>query len=166
MEVELNTLADFKRFLATKGATIQLIRHDFHNPQPGIRGAKFNFNPRTVEKLQTNSVKFSGGSWLNLSPASHFRFDGTDMVTVSLTDEAEHNGPVPFTFKNIMVYKCSVAVAPANICEDCQNGVHHGLDLSRREIYGPCKCDCNRLDFRALAAAVSEAPATTESPTA
>lgn len=97
--MQLNSLADFKRFLATPGATVQIIRHDWatsHNPKPGF------FDPRKVVKVQSNGVAFessssSNGSWLYFDKASNYRFDG-DKVTVDLKSDG--------TFDKVMVYKC------------------------------------------------------------
>jgi hypothetical protein len=101
MTVQLKTLADFRRFLAQPGATIQVIRHDWAD-QDAKRAAVFAArpgfrDPRTVKKLQTNAVKFSNDSWLDWrSGASRFKFDGTDVVTVSLKDD----------FTDVMQYRC------------------------------------------------------------
>ena len=97
MTVQLKTLADFRRFLAQPGATIQVIRHDraVFAARPGFR------DPRTVKKLQTNAVKFSNDSWLDWrSGANRFRFDGTDVVTVALGD---------LGFNEVMQYRCWIA---------------------------------------------------------
>jgi hypothetical protein len=55
--MEIKTLSDFKRFLAN-GGKIQLIDVDGKAPAEKIA------HIRQVEKMQTNSCKFEGGSWL------------------------------------------------------------------------------------------------------
>lgn len=104
MTVQLKTLADFRRFLAQPSATIQVIRHDWADKdakRAAVFAARPGFrDPRTVKKLQTNAVKFSNDSWLDWrSGANRFRFDGTDVVTVSLKDN----------FTDVMQYRCWIA---------------------------------------------------------
>jgi hypothetical protein len=76
----MNTLADFKRYLATPNARVRMI--SFHGQTPNPALAEW----RTVAKLQTNAVAFatannSGKSWLEFGKASGWTFDGN---TVSI----------------------------------------------------------------------------------
>ena len=101
--ITVKTLADFKRFLASPGATLQVIRHDFvttDKAKPGF------FEPKTVALVQSNAVKFSTGSWLPFGKAAHYRFTGSDEVTIALSDGV---GPDPFA--KIMTYKLTRAEA-------------------------------------------------------
>lgn len=105
--LKLKTLADFKRFLALPGATTQLIRHDWfpeRERKPAI------WEPRTVDKLQTNAVAFKmtdseRPSWLYFDGASRFRFDGSDIFSVLL--DSERLGPMG----PVMQYRCWIAEA-------------------------------------------------------
>jgi hypothetical protein len=103
--VNVKTLADFKRFLALPGATVQITRHDYvlrDKAKPGF------LDPRTVAKLQTNAVQFSGGSWLYFKSAREYRFNG-DTMTVDLGDDAK--------FERVMEYKLTIGGS---------NGTHSG----------------------------------------
>lgn len=76
------TLADFKRYLTTPGATVRLVSVNGHPAALAVSGW------RTVAKLQTNAVAFnsatvSGKSWLEFGKASDWRFSG---------NRAEYNG--------------------------------------------------------------------------
>lgn len=106
MSVNVRSLAAFKRWLATPGATVQITRHDQLTPDPEKRAKMLA--PRAVEKVQTNAVRFAGGSWLPLDAAKDFRFEG-DTVTVDLptyTNGLKHPDP-PFT--KVIVYKLTEA---------------------------------------------------------
>ncbi len=97
----IKTLADFKRFLATPGATVQVVRNDWMDAaktshpltaKPGY------FEPKQVVKLQSNGVYFTTG-WLQYPKAAHVRFDG-DTATFCLNDTG--------TFEQVFVYKLSL----------------------------------------------------------
>ena len=94
--VTVKSLADFKRFLASPGATVQVTHHDFVTPDRAKPGF---FDPKQVAKVQSNSVQFTTGSWLAFGKASSYRFNG-DTVTVALSEGV---GPDPFA--KVMVYK-------------------------------------------------------------
>jgi hypothetical protein len=84
---KLTSLAGFRRFLATPGATVQVTRHDWAT-KDGFNGATL-FEPRKVKKLQTNAVCFEDGkrgSWLywDRGKTGSMHFDGSDLVTVDL----------------------------------------------------------------------------------
>jgi hypothetical protein len=101
--MNLTSLADFKRFLATPGATVQIVRHDWVGEGAGKIPAKDHFfDPRKVQKLQTNAVAFvsphdKNGSWLWFRKAKDFRFEG-DVVTMQLEDGGD--------WSEVMQYKC------------------------------------------------------------
>ena len=67
-----------------------MIRHDWY-PDGKLIGI-----PRKVEKLQTNSMKFEGGSWLDFRAAKNYKFEG-DKITVSLNDDG--------SFTEVMEYQ-------------------------------------------------------------
>jgi len=72
--MEVRNLAQFKRFLATPGATVTMIEHSaFEQMRPEKRDEMFG--PRTVQKLQTNAVQFSNGGWLHFGKASDWTFE-------------------------------------------------------------------------------------------
>jgi len=99
MTVNVRSLADFKRFLAEPGATLQIIQNDWMNPEKTSHpiAAKPNyFEPRQVARLQSNTVMFTSGGWLRFPKAKHARFDG-DTVTLCMNDDG--------TFKHVLVYK-------------------------------------------------------------
>lgn len=84
--MNISSLSAFKQFLRTPGATMTLVRHD--NIPPGHRNYNLLFTPRAVTAVRATEVGLavsghSEPSWLKLSPASAFRFDG-DLVTVDL----------------------------------------------------------------------------------
>ena len=100
--INLRTLADFKRFLATPGATVQVIRNDWSDatktihpiqPKPGYWDAK------QIDRVQSNCVRFSTGSHLNFPKAAHARFDG-DTVTLCMDQDG--------SFRNVLVYRCTL----------------------------------------------------------
>jgi hypothetical protein len=110
MTTSINSLASFRRFLATPGATIQLIRHDGHANDPKHWEKHKDFwAERTVAKLQTNAVKFSNDSWLywDREGAKMFRFDNTDIVTINF---ARHPDDEPFS--KIFQYRCWIPNYP------------------------------------------------------
>jgi hypothetical protein len=61
----LKNLAEFKRYLAD-GGRIQLVSSYGHRPMEILRPI------RKVEKMQSNSCKFEGGSWLYFPKAHLF----------------------------------------------------------------------------------------------
>jgi hypothetical protein len=98
----MKTLADFKRFLATPGATVQVIRNDWADaaktghpitPKPGY------WDPKQIDRVQSNCVRFTTGSYLPFPKATHIRVEG-DTVTLCM----EQDG----SFRNVLVYRCSV----------------------------------------------------------
>lgn len=100
--VTVRTLADFKRFLAEPGATVQVIRNDWTDPEKTIHPIKPKegyFAPKQVLKLQSNGVHFTTG-WLAFPKAAHARFEG-DEVTLCMNQDG--------TFKDVLVYKLTKA---------------------------------------------------------
>jgi hypothetical protein len=86
----MNTLADFKRYLATPGAKVRLISINGATPRPEL--AEW----RTVATLQTNAVAFvtankSGKSWLYFGKASDWRFGGNTVENDGLIYEIATN---------------------------------------------------------------------------
>lgn len=71
-------MADFKRFLATEGATITLT-------DCWKKDHKWLNIPRKVEKYQTNSVKLAGGSWLQFEKVAAYDFKGDEVVVYWIT---------------------------------------------------------------------------------
>lgn len=100
--IAIKTLADFKRFLATPGATLQVIQHDFVTPEKAKPGF---FDPKQVALVQSNSVKFTTGSWLPFGKAKDYRFNG-DEVTIAL-----NAGMGGDPFAKTMTYKLTLAEA-------------------------------------------------------
>jgi len=87
----MNTLTDFKKYLATPNARVRLISVGGRPANPSIAGW------RTVGKLQTNAVAFvsdtaSGLSWMNFPAASKCQFDGNTATLDGLVYECE---PLP-----------------------------------------------------------------------
>ena len=92
----VRTLADFKRFLAQPGATVQVVRNDWTTtnvikPRPGY------WEPKRVQKLQTNAVQFTTGGWLNFPKAAHVRFNEDNTLTIDMNEDG--------TFSQVLVYK-------------------------------------------------------------
>jgi hypothetical protein len=101
--MNIDSLSAFKRFLARPGATLTLVRHDFVTP--AHRNYTVLFAPRRVAVVKATQVGLvvSGKgepSWLDLNPASAFRFEG-DLVTVDLTGRGD--------FEKVMIYRVSIA---------------------------------------------------------
>jgi hypothetical protein len=99
MSVNVRSLAEFKRFLAEPGATVQIIQNDWMDPAKTIhplKGAANYFDQKQVAKLQSNTVQFSTGGWLQFPKAAHARFDG-DTVTLCMDQDG--------TFKHVLVYR-------------------------------------------------------------
>lgn len=113
--IHLKTLADFKRFLARPGATVQLIRHDWATSglAPAYATKPHLWEPRSVGKLQTNAVGFKTPgrkelSWLEFGTAARYRFNGAE-VMVNLRDDDDSD------FAEVMIYRCTIderALAP------------------------------------------------------
>ena len=87
--MEIKTLAELKRHLATPNATLQItefascIRGEWIEKQP------HNPKPRQVAKLQTNSVALkdettkSGTSWLEFGKAIEWTFNGNQATKLT-----------------------------------------------------------------------------------
>ena len=101
--VDLRSLADFKRFLTLPGASIETLRNDVmarDGQTPETRPQCYG--TRQVKKLQTNAVQFTGDNWLWFGKAAEYRFSG-DVVTI----DASKDG----SFKDVIEYKLSVQPA-------------------------------------------------------
>ena len=101
MSINVRSLADFKRFLAEPGATPQVIQNDWMDPvktSHPIKGKPDYFAPKQVAKLQSTTVQFTSGSWLQFPKASLARFEG-DTVTLDMNQDG--------TFSALLVYKLS-----------------------------------------------------------
>lgn len=89
----MKTLADFKRYLATPEATLQMVAIEHRNPNTGewVSKPPHNPNPRKVAKVQTNSIALldpmtkSGKSWLDFGKASEWQFDSASNTAVNET---------------------------------------------------------------------------------
>jgi hypothetical protein len=73
-EKTMKTFADIKRRIAS-GETIVMTWHKLGAPK--LIGVL-----RKAEKVQTNAVMFSGGSWLYWGKAADYRIDGENEFTV------------------------------------------------------------------------------------
>lgn len=101
--MNITNLAQFKRFLAEPGATVQIIRNDWMDASKTIHPLSAKpgyFEPKQVAKVQSNSVQFTTGSWLQFPKAAHVRFAG-DEATFDLNQDG--------TFTAVLVYKLSRA---------------------------------------------------------
>lgn len=99
--VNVRSLADFKRFLALPGATVQVIRNDWMDPtktshpltaKPGY------FDPKQVAKLQSNGVYFTTG-WLAFPKAKDARYNG-DTIDFCLNNDG--------TFAQVFTYRLTL----------------------------------------------------------
>jgi len=91
----MKTVADFKRYLALTGntpgeqASLRMVSLEWRNRETGEfehRPVK-NPNFRGIAKLQTNSLKFEGGSWLDIPKASETQFDNeNNLITITQKD--------------------------------------------------------------------------------
>ena len=110
--IGIDSLASFKRFLAMKGATIEMIKHSYLDPKVDKNDKqKAMYEPRKIAKVQSNGVQFSGGSWLYFDHgAKGFKFDGSHRIVVSLFEEPIASGPQQgqFPFNSVMEYNCYV----------------------------------------------------------
>lgn len=91
----INTVADFKRYLALTGpnpgeqAALRMLSLEWRNSQTGEFEHRPVRNPnfRGIAKLQTNSLQFEGGSWLDLPKASEVEFDNdNNRMTITQKD--------------------------------------------------------------------------------
>lgn len=106
----ITTLAGFKRFLATPGATVQVIRNDWTDPtktshplqpKPGY------WDPKQVDRVLSTSVKFTTGSWLTFPKAAHIRFPGDGTVELCMQQDG--------TFKEVLTYRLSTQEVPDGV---------------------------------------------------
>ena len=91
----IKTVADFKRYLALTGPTVSerpalrmvsLEWRDFNTGEMVHQPVR-NPNFRGIEKLQSNSLKFEGGSWLDIPKASEVEFDNDNqLITITQKD--------------------------------------------------------------------------------
>lgn len=98
--INVRTLADFKRFLAQPGATVRVVRNDWTDPEKTIHPIKPKdgyWEPKTVQKLQSNGVYFTTG-WLAFPKDRDVRFNG-DTVTLCMNQDG--------TFTQVLVYQLS-----------------------------------------------------------
>lgn len=96
---DVRSLAALKRFFAEPGATAQKIAQDGITSPSTMKPELWA--PRRIEHLQTNAVRFEGGSWLYLEKGSKIRCEGDRFsVCCSGSDEA------PFT--RVMTYVLSL----------------------------------------------------------
>jgi len=98
MPVDVHSLADFKRFLALPGATVQVVQNDWSDPNKTIHPIipkPGYWESKQVVKLQSNGVYFTTG-WLAFPKAAHARFEG-DTVTLCMNKDG--------SFRAVLVYK-------------------------------------------------------------
>lgn len=103
MSISIRSLADFKRFLATPGATLQVIRNEWGDPNKTSHPLPFKpgyFEPKQVQKLQSNTVQFTSGSWLRFPKTSEIKFED-DTVIIDLNQNGK--------FEHVLVYKLTLA---------------------------------------------------------
>ena len=91
----MKTVADLKRYLALTGptpgeqASLRMVSLEWRNSQTGEfehRPVK-NPNFRGIAKLQTNSLMFEGGSWLDIPKATETEFDNeNNLITITQKD--------------------------------------------------------------------------------
>lgn len=101
----VTNLASFKRFLAEPGATVQVIRNDWTDPEKTMHPLTPKpeyWEPKQIARLQSNTVQFSTGSWLAFPKAAHARFEG-DTITLCMNQDG--------TFKDVLVYKLTRAAS-------------------------------------------------------
>jgi hypothetical protein len=81
----MKTLADFKRYLATPDAQLNMIELSYNGVDKPVKDWGF----RRVAKLQTNSVALatptlaSGKSWLDFGKASEWTFNEANKSAVN-----------------------------------------------------------------------------------
>lgn len=69
--MQVHTLAELKRAFSeyhATGGTLTLIRAE------GMPNHRYLNVPRKIEKVQTNAIKFEGGSWLEFDKAPEYTF--------------------------------------------------------------------------------------------
>jgi hypothetical protein len=107
MSREVHSLADFKRFLALPGATVQVIQNDWTDPvkvSHPIRPKTAEYwQPKGVSKLQSNGVWFTTG-WLAYPKAAHVRFTG-DTAVLDMNQDG--------MFTHVLVYALSLVESRA-----------------------------------------------------
>ena len=86
----MNTLADFKRYLALPEAALRLVSHEWWNYNTNEWNANTPHNPnfRGVAVLQTNAVALEDEngkrSWLTFPKASEIAFDkANSLITIT-----------------------------------------------------------------------------------
>jgi hypothetical protein len=101
VSVNVASLAEFKRFLRMPGATVQVIRNDWADPaktaHPITPKAGY-WNAKQIAKVQSNSVQFSTGGWLQFPKASNIRFEG-DTVSICMKEDG--------SFREVLAYRLS-----------------------------------------------------------
>jgi hypothetical protein len=102
-DVNIRSLADFKRFLARPGATLETLRNDVmtrNGQTPETRPQCYGL--RQVKKLQTTAVQFTGDNWLYFGKAAEYRFTG-DVMTIDVSKGEP--------FAEVIEYKLSIQPA-------------------------------------------------------
>lgn len=79
----MKTAADVKRRLSVKGVKIVMTKHDWY-PNGKLIGVV-----REVETIQSNGVKFSGGSWLYFKSAKETIVESANSFSVLLDPNGE-----------------------------------------------------------------------------
>lgn len=102
-DVNIRSLADFKRFLARPGATLETLRNDVmtrNGQTPETRPQRYGL--RQLKKLQTKAVQFTGDNRLWFEKAAEYRFAG-DVMTIDVS----RGEP----FAEVIEYKLSIQPA-------------------------------------------------------
>jgi hypothetical protein len=101
--INVRSLADFKRFLDSPGATVQVIRNDWSDPakttHPIVPKTGY-FDAKQVVKRQSNGVYFTSG-WLAFPKAAHARYEG-DHVTLCMAGDGTFSHCLVYHLTNIM----------------------------------------------------------------
>lgn len=100
--MQVTNLSQFKKYLSEGGAielTDFATYSDNYREDGSHEGVSWNRHQahrgygviRKAEKVQTKSVKLTGGSWLDLDPARFWTFDGNTATRTQIT-ENYHGG--------------------------------------------------------------------------
>ena len=96
VKIQVQFLSELKKFLAVNGAAVTMLKNDNFHPDFNMGLLKIT---RRVDKLQTNGVRFVGGSWLyfDRGPAAYnFRFYGNDRFSVDLNSDGKFERTIEY----------------------------------------------------------------------
>jgi len=126
----MKNLTEFKKYLALPDAAIRLVKYETMRDGEFVSVPPKNPNYRGVMKLQTNSVKLEGGSWLTFGKASEWQFDHDASRAVNTTQWSR----MTYTWANLMQVECDGCGEWAN----CR-GIYEG-----GEMYYNCNACTNK----------------------